>query len=238
MRASSSTALRRFDEHAVGAGLEIKLGAAQRFVEPVHRARVGAGDQEGVGIAPRRRGRAQLRGHHGRVDHVLAGHVAAALGRALVLDEDRRDPHRLVTRDRMGDVLDVAIAVVAVDQDRQPGRRHDVADAGAHLAEAHQPDVGQGMARADQRKAADRIGRKAGALDQPRRERVMRAGQQQRLLALQQLLPCRLRRHGRIGCCAHGAALRPDRLPRPLDDVLRRAVQLLHQFLHLVAGKG
>jgi len=188
--------LRRLDEQAVGAGLEVELGAAQRLVEAVHRAGIGAGDDEGVGIAPRGGGRPQLGRHNVGVDHLLAGHVAAALGRALVLDEDRRHAHRLVARDRARDVLGVAIAVVAVDQHRQLGRRHDVADAGAHLAETDQPEIRQPVTRADQRKAADRIGGKARALDQPRRERVMRAGQQQRALALQQLLPCRSCLHG------------------------------------------
>ena len=126
-----------------------------------------------------------------RRDHVLAGHVAAALRRDLVLQEDRGRAHRLVALDGVGDVLDVAVAGVAVDQHRQARRRHDVADAGADLAEGGQPDVGDGVARADQREAADRIGREARALDQPRRQRVMGARQQQRLLLLEQLLPGR-----------------------------------------------
>ena len=71
-------------------------------------------------------------------DHVLAGHVAAALGRDLVLQEDRGRAHRLVALDGVGDVLDVAVAGVAVDQHRQARRRHDVADAGADLADRRQ----------------------------------------------------------------------------------------------------
>ena len=122
-------------------------------------------------------------------DHVLAGHVAAALGRDLVLDEDRGRAHRLVALDGVGDVLHVAVAGVAIDQHRQARRRHDVADAGADLAECGESDVGNAVARADQRIAADRVGGKARALDQPRRQRVMGAWQQQRLLLLEQILP-------------------------------------------------
>jgi hypothetical protein len=68
---------------------------------------------------------------------------------------------------------------------------------GADLAERRQPDVGDAVARADQREAADRIGGEACALDQPGRQRVMGARQQQWLLLLEQLLP------GRRFCFLH-----------------------------------
>jgi len=126
---------------------------------------VGARDDEEIGAAARGHRGAQLRRHGVGVDDVLARHVAAALGRPLVLHEDRRHAHGLVAGDGARDVLGVAIAVVAVDQHRQARRGHDVADAGAHLAEGHQPDIGQRMARADEGVAADRIGGKARALD-------------------------------------------------------------------------
>ena len=50
--------------------------------------------------------------------------------------------------------LDVAITVVAIDQDGKAARGHDVAHARAHLAKAHESDVRQCMARTDQRIAA------------------------------------------------------------------------------------
>ena len=52
------------------------------------------------------------------------------------------------------------------------------------FAEGDEPDVGQPPARADRRKAAGEIGLEAGALDQPRADRVERARQDQRALAL------------------------------------------------------
>jgi hypothetical protein len=161
----------------------------------VHRAGIGAGDDEQVGILSCGHCGAQLGDHDVGVDHVLAGHVAAALGRPLVLDEDRAGADRLVALDGARDVLGIAIAVVAVDQHRQARRRHDVAHAGAHLAERDQADVGQCVARADQRIAADGIGGEARALDQPGAERIMRGREQQRLGARQQLLPRSLGLH-------------------------------------------
>ncbi len=111
--------LRRLDENAVGAGLEILLAAAERLVEAVHGAGIGARDDEEVLVPPRADRGLDLRHHVCCRDHVLAGHVAAALGRDLVLQENRGRAHRLVALDGVGDVLDVAVAGVAVDQHRQ-----------------------------------------------------------------------------------------------------------------------
>jgi hypothetical protein len=160
--------LRRLDEQAVCAGFEINLGAPQGIVEAVHGAGVGTRDDEELRAAARIRRCAHLRRHGVSLDHILARHVAAAFGRALILHEDRRHAHRLVAGDGARDILDIAVAIVAVDQHRQAARRHDVADAGAHLAEAHEPDVGQRMARADEGIASDRISDKARALDEAR----------------------------------------------------------------------
>ena len=61
---------------------------------------------------------AHLLDHLARVDHVLAVHVAAALGRDLVLDVQRGDPGRLVLAHRAHDVERVAVAVVGVGDQR------------------------------------------------------------------------------------------------------------------------
>ena len=47
------------------------------------------------------------------------------------------------------------------------------------------------MAGADQREAADRIGIEPGSLDQSRRERIVRHGQEQGLFATEEIAPCR-----------------------------------------------
>jgi len=58
---------------------------------------------------------------HGRNDR-LAGHVAAALGKDLVLDEQARDARLLVEAHRPRDVGDVAEAGVGVGEQRQRRR--------------------------------------------------------------------------------------------------------------------
>ena len=59
---------------------------------------------------------------------LLARHVAAALGPGLVLEEHRARAHALVGLHGVHGVLDVAIAVVDVDQDRHVAGRDDVAN--------------------------------------------------------------------------------------------------------------
>ena len=133
--------MRCLDKQPVGTGLEVHFGAPQRVVESVHRPGVGAGDDKKIGAFARIHRRAQLRRHHIGLDHILACHVTATFGRALVLHEDRRHTHRLIAGDGTRDVLGVAVAVIAVDQHRETARRHNVADAGAHLAEAYESDI-------------------------------------------------------------------------------------------------
>ena len=129
-------AARRLDENAVGAGADIALGAAHGFVEVIDRARVGAAEDPGFRIDALGRGRldlglGELDGHD-----LLADHVAAALRPLLVLDQDGAHPHALVGLHRVHDVLDVAIAVVAVDEHRQVARAHDIAHGGRDFAKA------------------------------------------------------------------------------------------------------
>src|SRR5262249_46283259 len=74
------------------------------------------------------------------------------------------------------------VAVIAVDEDRQVAGRHDVAHTGGDLAEALEADVGHAVARPDRRETADEIGLEADLLDQPRAQRVVRAGHDQKAL--------------------------------------------------------
>lgn len=110
--------------------------------------------------------------------------MAAALRPLLVLDQDRADPHALVALDGVHDVLDVAVAIVAVDKDRQVARRHDVAHRGGDLSEALEAQVGDPIAGAHRRKAADEIGLEADPLDEPRAQRVVRPRHYQQALLL------------------------------------------------------
>ncbi len=127
--------VRRLDEDAVRAIVQIELGPAECLVEPVHVARISARENEGVAIDLALRGRADFRRHVGGRDHVLAGDMAAPLGRDLILEHDRRYAESLVGVQHVDDILDVAIAVVAVDHDRQFARRHDIGDGRRNLPE-------------------------------------------------------------------------------------------------------
>ena len=129
-----------------------------------------------------------LRRHLGGRDHILAGDVAAALGRDLILEHDRRYAEPFVGVQHVHDVLHVAVAVVAVDHDRKVARRHDVGHGGRNLAERDKADVRQPPARADGREAAGEIGLEAGALDQPRAHRVECARQDQRAFGLAEFM--------------------------------------------------
>ena len=110
--------LRRLDEQRVGARLAVAPRALERAVEALDRARVGAGDDQQLAVAARLDRGAHLLDHLGRVDHLLALHVAAALRRDLVLDVQRGDAGRGVLAHRAHDVERVAVAVVGVGDQR------------------------------------------------------------------------------------------------------------------------
>ena len=115
----------------------------------------------------------RLRGHD-----PLASHVPAALGRELVLQEDRRSAHSLVPLHDASDILDVAVAVVRIDEHRQVGSSNGVAHHRAVLAVLREIDVRVGEARTYKGKAADLIGWVPCHLDNSRRQGIVRHGQE------------------------------------------------------------
>jgi hypothetical protein len=134
-------------------------------------------------------------------DHLLAAHVAALLRRLLVLDEDRRGAEACERAHRVRHVLAVAVAVVAIDQHRQPRGAHDALHQVGLFREVGEVDVGQAEACAGHREAADLVGPEARALDQPRGQRIMRHRQQQRCRFCQYSPPIRsVRRHDPFSC--------------------------------------
>jgi hypothetical protein len=72
-------------------------------------------------------------------------------------------------------VLDVAIAVVDVDQDRHVAGRDDVPHRRGDVGEALETDVGNAVAGAGDREAADEHGVEPCPLDQQRAQRVIGA---------------------------------------------------------------
>src|SRR5262252_1259666 len=169
-------ALRRLHEDRLCAGVDVALGAPQRLVEAEHGARVGAHADERLGIKPLRHGGPDLGLHDFRWNDLLAGHMTAALGPGLVLEKDRARTHPFVGLNRVHGVLDVAVTVVDIDQNRHIAGRDDVAHGCRDVGEALEADVGHAIARTGDREAADEHGVESGPLDQQRAQRIVGAG--------------------------------------------------------------
>ena len=208
--------LRRFDIDGVGAGLEVALAAPQRLIHTDDRARIRSRDDEHLlGIACGGRG-ADLGLHLLARDDLLAGEVAAPLGRYLILHEDRLHAEARIGLDGVGDVLDVAVPVVGVDHHGQRRRVANVAHHRADLAEAHETDVRLGVARADRGKPADEQPLEARHLDEAGAEAIVGAGQDVGPFLLGKLTEGKRSAHGfhlhSMHQRAGGAGLQQDRL--------------------------
>ena len=149
--------LRRFDKADIGAGFEIGVDPVDRGVEPLDRARVGAGDDHHVGVAAGVDRGLDLADHLGFGDDLLAFVMAAFLGRDLVLDVEPSDPRLLVFAHGADDVDRVAVAGIGVGDDRDADRLHGEAD------EVHVLDHGQqaeiGIAAGARKPAAGQVDR-------------------------------------------------------------------------------
>ena len=121
--------LLRVDQHRVGACRVIGLGATQRLVEPPARdQRLDAGNDAELGI-----GLAVLAGLDLAAELVDVGQRLAlaekrvGLGEQLVLDADAGDAALAQLAHQSAHVVEVAVAGIAVDQDRDRGRvRHEL----------------------------------------------------------------------------------------------------------------
>src|SRR5262249_4699850 len=138
--------------------------------------RVGAHADELLGIKPLRHCGPDLGLHGFRWNDLLAGHVTAALGPSLVLEKDRARTHAFVGLNGVHGVLDVAVTVVDIDQNRHIAGRDDVAHGCRAVGEALEAAVGHAMARTGDREAADEHGVESGPLDQQRAQRIVGAG--------------------------------------------------------------
>ena len=130
-----------------------------------------------VRIAARVKGRFELANHLLGRDHSLAGHVAAALGKNLVLDEQAGDPGPLIGAHRPTNVGDVAEAGIGIGEDRHG---HGIDDPGivvGHLDQAEQRGGGLAQECRRRRIAAAGDGGKARSFGKRRRQRVLETGQ-------------------------------------------------------------
>jgi hypothetical protein len=167
------------DEEQRRAGLLVEPGAPDRLVEAV--------GLEGVGAGRDREGRVAARVHRGADlgsvllggDHLLATHVAAALGPALILEQHPPRAHGQQLAHHALHVERTAVARVAVDDDADLQRRHHAARGVQHLGLREEPDVGLAEVRGGEAVAGEHHGRKAGALRDLRGEHVVDAGHHQ-----------------------------------------------------------
>ncbi len=166
----------RFDEQHVGAGLGVEAGPVDGGGEAFHGDRVGAGDDErglaGAGID----GGADLPGHLAGCDQPLVGEVAAALGKALVLELDGARARTLEQLHRPLHVERVAVAGVGVDDDGRGDPLAHQAEGLGHFGHGDEADVGPAEARVGDGRAGEiqrleprRLGERGG-------ERVVDAG--------------------------------------------------------------
>jgi hypothetical protein len=144
----------------------------------VRAARIGAGDQDevGIGLVPRLCRRAVLA--HGLVDRddPPAGHVPAALGDDLVLDMDAGDARAHVFPDRADHVDRIAVAVVGVRDDGYGDGARDVAGVQVHLGHRGEARVGHPEER-QRRAIARHVHRGKSHLGEDARgQRVIAAG--------------------------------------------------------------
>src|SRR3954469_10300878 len=125
------------DVDGICSSFQIQFAAPKRIIQSVWFSGIGARDDKDRVLARPGCGcRTYFLGHLVRWGNLFAGHVTAPLGWLLILDEDGGDTHRVVDVDRVGHVLDVAIAVIAVHQYRQTGGTDDLAHGFRLLAEA------------------------------------------------------------------------------------------------------
>ena len=110
---------RGLDKHHVGTDFAKYLAALNRRFQAVHRVGVGAGHDDEIRVGARIQRRFQLGNHFGRFHHRLAGHVAAALGRHLILDEHAGQPGALIGAHGARHIDDIAKAGVAIAEQRQ-----------------------------------------------------------------------------------------------------------------------
>ena len=125
-----------FEEDDVGAlGLEV-AAARQRFVETVHRARVGPRHDQYVNAGPRFHGGTDLHARLVARNHLLAAGMPALLRADLVFDHHRRSPGTGIFDHGPLDVQCIAVTGVAVaDQRNRRGGAATIAQAVQHLAE-------------------------------------------------------------------------------------------------------
>ena len=166
----------RFDEGHIGAGFDIALSALDRRLETLNRAGVRSGDDDHPFAARVNRG-PHLSDHLIGRNQLLAGEVAAAFRRVLVLDLNRAGANLLEDPDRVSDIDRVAEAGVGIDDQRQIDNAANSQNVIGDLAQIHESEVGQPEVHVGKASASQINRLEAEIGDHPRRKRVGGAGQ-------------------------------------------------------------
>ena len=167
---------RRLDEKRVCTRVLIRLAAPQCRVQAFDSCRVAARDDDQVRVATRRERGTDL-SHHllGGYD-LFALEMAAAFRKHLVLDVQTGDAGPFVLLDGAANVERPAVACVRVGDDGKGRRRADARRLARHLGHRREAQIGLAE-QAVRRAGAGHVDHvKAGLLDQPRGEPVVRAG--------------------------------------------------------------
>ena len=174
--------LQRLDEDPVGARVQKLVRAAHRLIQAVDGTRVGARADDRVGVHALRREGLHL--GHGLLggNDILSGHMAAPLRPGLVLDLNGLGADLLVDMQRVDGILDVAVAVVDVDENRQIRHLDDVGHGGGDVGHGAEPEIGDAVACPHGRKPTDKQAGKPRLLGEARAQSVVDTGHEQRLL--------------------------------------------------------
>jgi hypothetical protein len=182
---------RGLHEDQIGAGLPVEPAPGDGLVQAVDRQGVGARHDHQIRVPSGVQGRLELLQEVPGRHYVLAGHVAAALGKDLVLNEQPGDPGLLEAPHHARHIGGVAETGVAVDEDRQAGRLDDPAVVVGHLGHGELGGVRRSQERGGGAVAAAGHGLETGGLDDPGDQGVVGHGHDQDLRRLDQLAESR-----------------------------------------------
>ncbi len=175
------------EEHHVGAGIQIEVGAEDGLLQPEYGKGIGAGIDDDVGAQARRaiHHGPNLARHLFGGNHLLAFHVAAALGEDLVFDVDAGDAHFDQPFGDGGGIDGVAAAGIDIGHHGNRHGAHDVAGDVEDLFHVHQSDIRLAEQAPGKSEAADLDGLKPRAFDDFGAQRVMAPRHHQGFPALQ-----------------------------------------------------
>ncbi len=173
-------ARRCLDPEDVRASIPVPQRAVAGGVHPVAGEGIGTRDDDEIGVAARLHGRLDLADVLACLDHVLAGHVSAPLGRHLILEVDGRHAGLLVGVHGLDHVDGIAVARIRIGDH---GNAHGIGDATGvvdHLRAGQERHVGAAEQRARRGVTTHVDDIEPGLFDEPRREGVVCAGSEQR----------------------------------------------------------